>query len=105
MVGPNPKKRQRTIVVLLGFVAGLAALLLLISNLTTGLSDPLFRGKPESEWIKNLKYCDHDQVREWRSFGEEGVPVLVRGLERAYRNGAIERIYRQAYCRIPRFLW
>lgn len=45
--------------------------------------DPLFRGRPESEWIAALKYNDDEQVTEWRTFGPEGVRVLVRGLRQA----------------------
>lgn len=64
--------------------------------------DPLFRGKPESEWIKNLKYSDDEQVKEWRSYGEPGVQVLLRGLEHSNRRG--ERTYRQLHRRLPGWL-
>ena len=59
----------------------------------------LFRGKPESEWVKNLKYNDDEQVKEWRSYGEEGVQVLIRGLERANHPG--ERNYRRFHRVVP----
>ncbi len=58
-----------------------------------------FRGKPESEWIKNLKYSDDEQVKEWRGYGEEGVQVLLRGLQRTDR--PIERAYRNYWRRMP----
>src|SRR5207248_2882867 len=60
----------------------------------------LFRDKPEREWVKNLKYSDDEQVKEWRGYGETGVQILMRGLERADRPG--ERAYRQVYRRTPR---
>lgn len=62
----------------------------------------LFRGKPEKEWIQNLKYWDDQQVAEWRGYGEEGVQVLIRGLERADRPS--ERTYRKLYRQAPDFL-
>ena len=64
--------------------------------------DPLFHGKPESEWTKNLKYHDDEQVKEWRGYGEEGIHVLIRGLERANPPG--ERMYRRFNRRLPIFL-
>lgn len=75
---------------------GVTALILWFAGVSLGDSDPLFRGKPESEWIKNLKYWDAEQVKEWRGYGEEGVQVLIRGLEHADHPG--ERAYRQ-FCR------
>lgn len=96
------EKRLRTVAVLLALVGVLAAVFLLLGVVTLGGHDPLFRGKPESEWIKNLKYRDDQQVEEWRTYGEEGVQVLVSGLEHANRPG--ERAYRQLYRRMPGFL-
>lgn len=57
--------------------------------------DPYFRGKPESEWIHNLKYWDDEQAKLWRTFGPEGVHVLMRGMKNA--NRPIERTYRHFY--------
>lgn len=57
--------------------------------------DPLFRGKPESDWIEHLSYADDAQVKQWLEFGSEGVRVLVRGLEAA--NRPVDRFYRTAY--------
>ena len=55
--------------------------------------------KLESEWIKNLKYSDDEQLKEWRTYGEEGVQVLIRGMERA--NRPTERAYRQFSRQMP----
>ncbi len=57
--------------------------------------DPLFRGKPESEWIANLSYGDDEQVQRWRDFGPEGVHVLVRALDGA--NRPADRFYRRVH--------
>ncbi|TAK94804.1 MAG: HEAT repeat domain-containing protein [Verrucomicrobia bacterium] len=81
---------------------GLVALTFWFAGVSVGNDDPLFHGKPESEWIKSLKYSDDQQVKEWRSYGEEGVQVLIRGLEHANHPG--ERAYRQFYRRTPAFL-
>src|SRR5256885_719758 len=90
-------------VALLASAGGLAALCFWFGGVTFGDSDPLFRGKPESVWIKNLKYSFDagydEQVKEWRTYGEEGVQVLIRGLRRA--NHSSERAYRQFYRRLP----
>src|SRR5690349_21720240 len=69
------------------------------SATTPRTNDPLFRGKAESEWIKNLKYLDDEQVKEWRGYGEEGVQVLIRGLKNA--NRPRERMYRQFNRALP----
>jgi HEAT repeat protein len=66
---------------------------------TFGRQNRLFRGKPETEWIKNLKYWDDQQVKEWQGYGEEGVQVLIRGLQKANHPG--ERAYRRFYRLIP----
>lgn len=61
--------------------------------------DQVFRGKPESEWIKTVKYNDEEQEKEWQSYGEEGAEVLIRGLKRARRPG--ERAYRRLNRKLP----
>jgi hypothetical protein len=61
--------------------------------------DRLFRGKPESEWVKGIKYWDDEQTKEWRAYGMDGVQVLLRGLRNARRPG--ERAYRQISRRLP----
>jgi hypothetical protein len=89
-----------------------AILVFIVVTILTGLvlgfgeifsenNDAIFRGKPESEWIKELKYSDSQQANEWRAYGDEGVQVLIRGLERARRNG---RAYRRFNERLPAFL-
>lgn len=80
-------KQLCIVAVSLTLAAAFTALLLRVSR------TPVFRGKPESEWIKQLKYSDDAQVKEWRAYGEEGVEVLIRGLERATHPR--ERAYRR----------
>lgn len=65
-------------------------------------TDGMFRGKLESEWIKEVKYYDEQQAEQWKEFGSEGVDVLIRGLRRAERPR--ERLYRKWYRNITRFL-
>jgi hypothetical protein len=71
--------------------------------------DPLFHGKPESEWIKGIAYGmsltddqNREQIDRWRSFGPEGLDVLGRGLVnpgRTYRT-----VYRRLSPRLPQIL-
>jgi len=98
---PKPLGRLRRWSVAIGLVllGALAMLCLWFSGAGFGHADPLFRGSPESEWVKNLKYSDDDQVRVWQGYGEEGVQVLIRGLQHADNPG--ERAYRQIYRRLP----
>src|SRR3954469_19153663 len=82
-----------------------ALLLIAIMAVTWGLlarariPNPLFNGQRESDWIKNLKYLDDNQVAEWRTYGEVGVQVLVRGLQRADHPG--QRAYRTYFKLVP----
>lgn len=100
---PSARSRRRWVVAMwLAFTIVLTGLVLWFGKVTVGRHDPLFRGKPESEWIKNLKYSDDEQVKEWRAYGEEGVQVLIRGLEKANRPG--ERTYRRCYRLLPVYL-
>jgi hypothetical protein len=94
-------KRRWIVAVFLTFTAMLTGLVLWFSGILPVSRDPLFRGKPESEWIANLEYGDDQQVEEWRAYGEEGVQVLIRGLERANRPG--ERAYRRFNELLPDF--
>jgi hypothetical protein len=87
---------------LLVFTAAAMGLALWWGKVALASRERVFRGKPESEWIKNLKYWDDPQVAEWRSYGEEGVQVLIRGLQRAYRPR--ERLYRNCYRPLPPLL-
>jgi len=71
--------------------------------------DPLFHGKPESVWIKNIVYNGgEEQTKQWQDFGPEGVRVLTCALDHADRRCRWERAYVRAYLRIaprlPRFL-
>jgi len=85
---PSPKSRKwKWIITSLLAIGGVTALCFWFSGATFRNSDPAFRGKPESEWVKNLKYWDDEQVKEWRGYGEEGVQVLIRGLQHAAHPG------------------
>src|SRR6266536_1984566 len=86
---------------LLTLTAALTTLGLWFGNVVPP-SDPLFRGKHESEWVKHLKYSDDEQVKEWRGYGEEGVQVLIRALEGAAHPG--ERAYRRYSRLLPAWL-
>jgi len=79
---------------------------ILVSLIITAISwinvpppDLVFRGQLESGWIANLRYNDDKQVKEWQSYGPEGVQVLIRGMENAQRPW--ERKYRETYRKIP----
>lgn len=106
-VFPAKLSRRRRFLVALGAIAlALGLSLWLLHFLAAAQRDPLFRAKPESEWIKNLKYSDDNQVKEWQGYGEAGVQVLIRGLsnsthptERAYR-----RLYRSGLYRLARWV-
>ena len=87
------------VAVWLAFTIGLTGVLIWYGNIMVASRDPVFRGQPESEWIKNLKYSDDEQVKEWRAYGEEGVQVLIRGLKRAVHPG--ERAYRRGFRLLP----
>jgi hypothetical protein len=95
-------KRRLVIFVFLACAVGLAVGATWFAAVKCSRQDRIFRGKPESVWIKNLKYWDEEQVKEWRGYGPEGVQVLIRGLQRANRPG--ERLYRQIYRHSPGFL-
>lgn len=98
-----PKSRRKRILAVLGAFIAIATLTCLwFAGALDYNSDPLFRGRPESEWIKNLEYNDDEQVKEWRGYGEAGVQVLIRGLERVNRPG--EKKYRQLYRKMPGFV-
>jgi peptidoglycan/LPS O-acetylase OafA/YrhL len=68
--------------------------------------DPLFHGKPESQWITNIVYGmglseeqNREQVQRWRDFGPDGLRVLERGL--AAKHG---RAYQTIHRRLASFL-
>ena len=53
--------------------------------------DKLFHGKPEREWIKSITYYGDDaQLKQWQSFGPDGLRLLAGTLDRG-------RYYRKAY--------
>lgn len=64
--------------------------------------DPIFHGRPESDWISGVRYYDEAQAKQWREFGQEGVQVLIRGLDKL--NHGWDRKYRETYRKTPRFL-
>jgi len=81
-------------------IAGLGFGVVLVGGLTfvaLAPRDPLFHGKPESQWITNIVYGmslsedqNKEQVQRWRDFEPEGLRVLERGLApnrgRTYQN-------------------
>jgi hypothetical protein len=59
-----------------------------------------FRGKPESWWFTNITYfAQDDEVKQWRSYGPDGVNVLIRALEKG--NAQLERTWANVWPRIP----
>lgn len=64
--------------------------------------DPIFHGRPESDWISGVRYYDDAQAKQWHEFGPEGVQVLIRGLDKL--NHGWDRKYRETYRKTPRLL-
>jgi hypothetical protein len=87
-------KRKRFVIVLCSLLS-VVVFVSIVAFLMIKPRDPLFRGRPESEWIAGLKYSDEAQVDQWSEFGPEGVRVLVRALEGA--NRPADRAYRELY--------
>lgn len=76
---------------------------LVIYSATRPPHDRLFRGKLESQWIKELTIGeDEEQLAQWREFGDDGLEILARGLERADHPG--ERLYRNVHKKTSWFL-
>jgi hypothetical protein len=96
-ISASKRKLMPGVVALLAVVGGLVGVFFLFDNSLLGTNDPMFYGEPESEWIKNLKNGDNQQLAEWRTFGEEGVQVLIRGFERADRSQPAQRLYRHLF--------
>jgi len=45
-----------------------------------------FHGHPESWWFTNITYrASNEEIYQWRSYGPEGVQVLIHALERGNR--------------------
>lgn len=95
-----PRNRWLNAAVLL-VITSLFVLLLCLLFFTRG-HDREFRGKPESQWIESLEYNSSDQAEEWKSYGEEGMEVLCRGLNNSTRPG--EKLYRQVHVSIPKII-
>jgi len=87
----------------IGFAVLLVAILGAVVWSVLPRRDPVFHGKSENSWIKEIEYNGPDeQTRIWREFGPEGIRVLVRGLEAA--NHPVERTYRKVYRQMWRVL-
>lgn len=79
---------------ILALAFSLACLCGIVTWLVLHPYDPGFHGKPETEWIKGITYFgDEAQIKQWRSFGPEGLHLLARSLDRG-------RAYRSAYRRL-----
>src|SRR5262245_11453802 len=72
--------------------------------------DGMFHGKRESEWITNIVYgmqLSEDQskaqVQQWRDFGEEGLRILERGLDRS-RGYRYRKFHRRYALKLPGFV-
>jgi hypothetical protein len=96
------RKTRRILIPVFVFLALIVSSWLLFSPRDSSQDRP-FRGQAESVWIQGLKYRDEDQVKEWRTYGDEGVRVLIRALDRA--NHPYERVYRKAWRRTLHFVW
>lgn len=92
-------KRRRILLVLLLLGVAVVTILIVILNSPSSTGDELFRGKPEKDWIQGLQYRDEAQVVEWRQYGDDGVRVLLRGLDRADHPYA--RAYRNIWRHLP----
>ncbi len=100
-------RRKRVILVIGVFVVILGGLAWLL----VPAPDPLFHGKPESEWIKSISYGvsisdaeNQEQVKRWRDFGPEGVRVLARAVDKANHHHRSQRTYRKVYRRVSAML-
>ena len=96
------KVRILLVALFVAFLGGLTWLML-------AARDPLFHGKPESEWIKGIAYGvslpeneSQEQIKRWRDFGPDGVRVLARAVEKA--DHPIRRTYRKAHRRLSTWL-
>ncbi|MDB6066761.1 MAG: repeat protein [Pedosphaera sp.] len=63
----------------------------------------MFHGEPESVWIESINSADSDpEFQQWKNFGSEGVPLLVKGLQKG--GGRWERFYFKLWPKLPSFL-
>jgi len=68
-----PRRKMRaSVAVVTTLLAGLGMVLWFAKSRSVS-DDPLFRGKPEGEWIKDLKCDDEEEVKKWRAYGEKKV--------------------------------
>jgi len=59
---------------------------------------PLFHGKPESAWIREINCgAGEGQTQRWREFGPDGVRVLIRGLEKEKAKQPWQKLYRKVH--------
>ena len=72
--------------------------------------DPMFRGQPESEWIKGIVYhmqlSDSEsqaQAQRWRELGPDGLRILENGLRPA-PGCAYRKLYRRYARKLPQFM-
>ena len=101
-----PRRRMKSKKRIL-FVVPLVVLLAGLTWLLMPAPDPLFHGKPESEWIKGIANGlslseSESQEQRWRDFGPDGVRVLARAVDRADR--PVQRTYRRVYRRLSAML-
>ncbi|MEN9678028.1 MAG: hypothetical protein RIS76_3924 [Verrucomicrobiota bacterium] len=62
-----------------------------------------FRGKPERQWIAELKLeYDPEQQSLWKSFGDDGIRMLVRAYWTSY--GSSKYVWHRTYRRLSRIL-
>ena len=101
------KHKRRIVLIALAVVVGGGLLLGWLALLPR---DPLFHGKPESEWIKGVAYGmslsdsqNREQAQRWRNFGPEGLRVLERGLYPSHGH-TYRKLYRRVSPKLPRIL-
>ena len=88
----------------------LAAILAVIAWFLLPNRDPMFHGKPDSEWVTNIVYGmqlsddqSKAQVQQWRDFGPEGLRVLERALEPS-RGFRYRQFHRRYGWKLPRWV-
>ncbi|MDB6125248.1 MAG: domain containing protein [Pedosphaera sp.] len=92
------RKRFRILVVI-----SIVAVLSVLAGLIIRSHEPVFHGKPESYWFTNITYnAASDEIKQWESFGPEGIRFLIRGLNKG--NNPLERAYFNTWPKLPSFL-
>ena len=87
MKGSGVRKVKWVLITTVGFLICFAVYLFVAPR------DRMFRGKPESQWIAELKYSEDQRAKQWKAFGPEGVDVLVRALETANAEANRSKFY------------